>query len=289
MARRYHPRVKNMAEEVFSAAASGSAWRPLVSVVVPVRNEDANVLPLIREIQTALAGLSYEIIYVDDGSTDGTPMRLAQAVAETAPLRFFRHRESCGQSASVVTGVREARGTWIATLDGDGQNDPNDIPGMLARAQAEEAMGGQALVAGWRQKRRDTASKRLASRFANRIRSAILRDATPDTGCGLKVFRKEAFMEIPHFDHMHRYLPALFIRSGRRVVSVPVNHRHRMEGKSNYNNLQRLMVGIIDLAGMYWLQRRWNVATMVDPSSSVHGAQLDQPPASTRLAGEVMA
>jgi len=244
-----------MSQAISSSQFSGL---PLISVVVPVRNEAPNILPLIGEIRTALIGTPYEIIYVDDGSTDETPQRLRQALAEGAPLRIIRHRTSGGQSSGVVSGVKHARGTWVATLDGDGQNDPAAIPEMLLRAQREEKAGTQPiLIAGWRQKRRDSSAKRLGSRFANKVRAAILRDATPDTGCGLKVFRRDAFLEVPHFDHMHRYLPALFIRAGGRVISVPVNHRPRTEGKSNYNNFQRLRVGIIDLAGMYWLQRRW--------------------------------
>jgi dolichol-phosphate mannosyltransferase len=236
---------------------------PLISVVVPVRNEAPNILPLINEIRAALSGISYEIVYVDDGSTDDTPQRLRQALAEGAPLRIIRHKTSCGQSAGVITGVKYARGTWVATLDGDGQNDPASIPDMLARAQAEErasdgaVQSGAILIAGWRQKRRDTSAKRYGSRIANKVRAGVLKDATPDTGCGLKVFRRDAFLEIPHFDHMHRFLPALFIRQGGRVVSVPVNHRPRLEGQSNYNNWQRLKVGLVDLVGMYWLQRRW--------------------------------
>jgi dolichol-phosphate mannosyltransferase len=237
---------------------SSHSGQPLISVVVPVRNEAPNILPLIGEISTALTGIPHEIVYVDDGSTDETPQRLRQALAEGAPLRIIRHKASCGQSAGVITGVRHARGTWVATLDGDGQNDPASIPAMLSRAQTEERVGQQPiLMAGWRQKRRDTSAKRWGSRIANKVRASILRDATPDTGCGLKVFRRDAFQEIPHFDHMHRFLPALFIRQGGRVISVPVNHRPRMEGQSNYNNWQRLRVGIVDLAGMYWLQRRW--------------------------------
>ncbi|WP_459677288.1 glycosyltransferase family 2 protein [Acidisoma sp. 7E03] len=231
---------------------------PLISVVVPVRNEAPNILPLIGEIRAALTGIPHEIVYVDDGSTDETPQRLRQALAEGAPLRIIRHKASCGQSAGVITGVKHARGTWIATLDGDGQNDPASIPEMLARAQTEERQGGgPILIAGWRQKRRDTSAKRYGSRIANKVRAAVLKDATPDTGCGLKVFRRDAFLEIPHFDHMHRFLPALFIRQGGRVISVAVNHRPRLEGQSNYNNWQRLKVGIVDLIGMYWLQRRW--------------------------------
>lgn len=242
-----------------ASASTPQAGHPLISVVVPVRNEAPNILPLIGEIRAALTGIPHEIVYVDDGSTDETPQRLRQALAEGAPLRIIRHKDSCGQSAGVITGVKHARGTWIATLDGDGQNDPASIPDMLARGQAEERAGGALpiLIAGWRQKRRDTSAKRYGSRIANKVRAAVLRDATPDTGCGLKVFRRDAFLEIPHFDHMHRFLPALFIRQGGRVVSVAVNHRPRLEGQSNYNNWQRLKVGIVDLIGMYWLQRRW--------------------------------
>jgi len=233
---------------------------PLVSVVVPVRNEGPNVLPLIAEIRAALAGVAYEIVYVDDGSTDDTPARLAEAAGclEDAPLIRRRHRENCGQSAAIVTGVRAARGGWIATLDGDGQNDPADIPPLLSRALAEEQRGGlPVLIAGHRTRRRDAALKRLASRIANGVRARLLRDATPDTGCGAKVFRRDAFLQLPHFDHMHRYLPALFLRAGGRVVSVPVNHRPRRAGRSNYGTLDRLWVGLFDLVGVYWLQRRW--------------------------------
>lgn len=228
---------------------------PLLSVVVPVRNEGPNILPLVAEIRAALAGvgheIAYEIVYVDDGSGDDTPERLREA-----GVVVRRHRTSCGQSAAVVTGVRAARGTWIATLDGDGQNDPADIPALLARAQADNG-DGPLLVAGHRTRRRDGLVKRLSSRVANRVRAGLLGDRTPDTGCGLKLFRRDAFLELPHFDHMHRFLPALFIRAGGRVASVPVNHRPRVRGVSNYGTLDRLWVGLFDLVGVYWLQRRW--------------------------------
>ena len=225
----------------------------LLSVVVPVRNEAPNIVPLVAEIEMALAEIDHEIVYVDDGSSDETAWRLLEA-ARHAPLRVLRHRVSCGQSAAVLTGVRAARGTWIATLDGDGQNDPADIPALLAHAQAA---GGMVLTAGRRFTRRDARVKKLASRAANGIRARLLGDATPDTGCGLKLFEREAFLALPHFDHMHRYLPSLFIRAGGRVESVPVNHRPRTRGRSNYGTLDRLWVGIFDLAGVYWLQRRW--------------------------------
>jgi dolichol-phosphate mannosyltransferase len=226
---------------------------PLISVVVPVRNEAPNIAPLIGEIRAALADLPYEVIYVDDGSTDDSAVVLARAASE-APLVRRRHAVSCGQSAAIVTGVRAAQAPWIATLDGDGQNDPADIPALFSRAQVE---GPMVLIAGHRTQRRDSATKRLASRFANRLRAALLRDATPDTGCGLKVFARETFLSLPAFDHMHRYLPALFIRAGGRVISVPVRHRPRLRGTSHYGTLDRALVGIVDLAGVAWLQRRW--------------------------------
>jgi len=238
-----------------SSIPSPAASAPILSVVVPVRNEGPNIAPLIAEIEAALAGVAHEIVYVDDGSTDDTAAQLA-AMRAAAPLVVRRHRASCGQSAAVGTGVRAARGVWIATLDGDGQNDPADIPALLARAQAAGGEGGPVLIAGHRVTRRDNWVKQISSRVANRIRAALLGDATPDTGCGLKVFEREAFLRLPHFDHMHRFLPALFIRAGGRVESAPVNHRPRMRGVSKYGTFDRLWVGISDLAGVAWLQRR---------------------------------
>ncbi|MBL6458277.1 glycosyltransferase family 2 protein [Belnapia sp. T6] len=239
-----------------AAGAAAAPAQPLLSVVIPVRNEAPNIAPLVAEIEAALAGLPHEIVYVDDGSSDATPEALREA-ARAAPLRHLRHRASCGQSAAVVTGVKAARGAWIATLDGDGQNDPADIPRLLARAQAEmQGKGGPVLVAGHRVMRRDSWVKRRSSRIANRIRARLLGDATPDTGCGLKVFPRALFLDLPHFDHMHRFLPALVLRQGGRVVSEPVNHRPRVRGSSNYGTLDRLAVSIFDLFGVAWLQRR---------------------------------
>jgi len=235
---------------------------PLISVVVPVRNEAPNIAPLIAEISAALAGVAHEIVYVDDGSTDATPQALAAARAEGAPLRVLRHRASCGQSAAVITGVKAARGEWIATLDGDGQNDPADIPKMLQRARL---LGPTALVAGHRTTRRDSWIKRRSSRIANAVRSWLLRDATPDTGCGLKVFPRALFLDLPHFDHMHRFLPALVLRQGGQVVSEPVNHRPRTRGTSNYGTLDRLLVSLFDLIGVAWLQRRWKRPVATEP------------------------
>jgi dolichol-phosphate mannosyltransferase len=241
------------------AASREEAPATLISVVVPVRNEAENILPLIAEIRAVLAALPAEIVYVDDGSTDATPAQLSLAAALPGTrLVRRRHRTSCGQSAAVLTGVRAATGYWIATLDGDGQNDPADLPALLARArELESAADGPLLIAGRRTHRQDTRVKQLSSRIANAVRARMLGDATADSGCGLKLFARAAFLELPAFDHMHRFLPALFIRAGGRVVSVPVRHRPRTHGRSNYGTFDRLWVGLFDLAGVAWLQRRW--------------------------------
>ncbi|HSR64429.1 MAG TPA: glycosyltransferase family 2 protein [Xanthomonadaceae bacterium] len=228
---------------------------PELSVVVPVFNEQDNVGPLVGEIVTALRGrLPFEIVYVDDHSRDGTLSALQRLKQDAPELRVLHHVSQSGQSTAVRTGVRAARGAWIATLDGDGQNDPADIPKLLA--QRDGAPGDVKLFAGWRVNRQDTGSKRWASRWANRIRARMLRDATPDTGCGIKLFERDAFLDLPYFDHMHRYLPALMQRAGWKTVSVPVNHRARASGVSKYNNLNRALVGIADLRGVAWLIRR---------------------------------
>jgi len=236
-----------------------------LSVVIPVRNEAENILPLLAEIHAALEGWGeFEVIYVDDGSTDATPGILAEAQGRYPRLRVLAHAESCGQSAALVTGFGAARGEWIATLDGDGQNDPADIPKLLAErdaaAKSSDRGGLDArplqLVAGYRRKRQDTWLKRMSSRVANGVRSRLLGDATPDTGCGLKLIQRQAVLELPVFDHMHRFLPALVQRNGGRTISVEVNHRPRTRGTSNYGMFDRLWVGIVDLFGVMWLQRR---------------------------------
>jgi len=228
---------------------------PELSVVVPVHNERDNIVPLLSEIVSALRGKAdFEIVYVDDASKDDSLGVLTSAKEQFPELRVLRHLSQSGQSTALRTGIRAARGAWIATLDGDGQNDPADIPKLLAmRSQSPDAIK---LFAGWRVDRKDTGSKRWASKFANAIRSRLLRDETPDTGCGIKLFERAAFLDLPYFDHMHRYLPALFQRAGWQVKSVPVNHRPRGSGVSNYNNLNRALVGISDLRGVSWLIRR---------------------------------
>ncbi|KGJ14529.1 dolichol-phosphate mannosyltransferase [Paracoccus sanguinis] len=222
---------------------------------MPCRNEAGNIGPLIDEIEAALTPLCpFEVIVVDDGSTDETAARVLGMAADRPWLRLLGHPRSGGQSAAVHNGVLAARAGIIATLDGDGQNPPAELPKLLAPLiDGPETL---ALVAGQRVGRQDTASKRLASKAANRLRARVLADATRDTGCGLKAFRREAYLALPFFDHQHRYLPALFARDGWQIAHVDVAHRARGTGRSNYSNLQRGLVGISDLAGVAWLLRR---------------------------------
>ena len=228
---------------------------PELSVVVPVFDEQDNVAPLLREIVAALRGrIAFEIVFVDDHSRDGTLAALLALRAAVPELRVLQHTQRSGQSTAIRNGVKAARGAWIATLDGDGQNDPADIPKLLAERDA--AAPEVRLFAGWRVERRDSGSKRRASRWANAIRARMLRDDTPDTGCGIKLFERDLFLDLPYFDHMHRYLPALVQRAGWRTVSVPVRHRARSSGVSKYGNLQRAWVGLRDLRGVAWLIAR---------------------------------
>jgi len=239
-----------------------------LSVVIPVKNEAGNIAPLVAEIGTALNGrTTYEIVYVDDGSTDASVAEINHLQKVLPQLRLVRHASSCGQSAAVRTGVRAARGDWIATLDGDGQNDPGDIPALLNLARAAPAMP-PLLIAGHRTQRKDTWSKRTASLAANAIRRRLLHDDTPDTGCGLKLFPRSLFLDLPYFDHMHRFLPALVLRAGGIVRSAPVNHRSRQRGVSKYGNLDRLLVGISDLLGVMWLYRRSSRPQIVLPEAT---------------------
>lgn len=233
------------------------AYHGRLSVVVPVKNEQDNIEPLIREIVAALQGRAeFEIIYINDGSTDRTQQILDTLKQELPMLRVIRHRDACGQSQAVTSGVRAARYEWIATLDGDGQNDPADIPALLARLADTHLDDNLELLAGWRAQRNDTYLRRLSSKIANKVRARLLKDNTPDTGCGLKLFARESFLRLPNFDHMHRFLPALVMRGGGDVVSVPVHHRPRERGTSKYGVHNRLWVGIVDLFGVAWLQRR---------------------------------
>lgn len=238
---------------------------PELSVVVPVHNEAESLAPLLAEIRAALEGsVDYEVIYVDDGSDDGTDERLRNLATEFPRLRVVRLRERSGQSAAIVCGVRSARGSWVATLDGDGQNDPADILPLLALVRDRAAPAALRLVIGQRRRRQDRWVKRMAGRIANAIRARVLGDAIPDTGCGLKLFKRDAFLAVPQFDHMHRFLPALFLRSGWQVASLPVTHRPRRYGRSHYGVIDRLWVGLPDLTGVLWLQRRPIRPTIVE-------------------------
>jgi dolichol-phosphate mannosyltransferase len=227
-----------------------------LSVVIPVKDEAANVAPVVLEIRAALDGLAhYEIVFVDDGSVDATAAEISRLQPDVPQLRLLRHRHSCGQSAAIRTGVRAARAMWIATLDGDGQNDPADIPKLWRIGLSAPAVPA-ILVAGCRKDRQDSWAKRSASRIANRVRRWLLSDGTPDAGCGLKLFPRSLFLDLPYFDHMHRFLPALVLREGGTVLSVPVNHRPRRQGISKYGVFDRLAVGVVDLFGMIWLKHR---------------------------------
>ncbi len=227
------------------------------SVVVPVCNEAGNVLALLGEIHAAMAGRgSWEVIYVDDGSDDSTAEELQIAQPEYPALRVLRHRRRRGQSSALLSGVEAARAPWIITLDGDGQNNPADIGVLIDRLALERRTHVDLMLAGHRTRREDSLLRRLSSRVANGVRARLLQDATPDSGCGLKLFSRAAFLKLPAFDHMHRFLPALMQRQGVSVMSVPVGHRARRNGRSKYGVNNRLWVGLVDLAGVMWLQRR---------------------------------
>ena len=234
-----------------------------ISVVVPVCNEAENVEPLAREIDAALNNRSYEMIFVDDGSTDDTAAILKKLKSSLPALRVLSHSFRSGQSAAVASGVRAARAPWVATLDGDGQNDPADIPKLIATRDAPEGRGVQLFMGNRKASRKDTAFRKLQSSVANGVRSSLLGDGTPDTGCGIKLFSREVFMDLPRFDHMHRFLPALFQRHGARVISVPVSHRSRTRGTSKYGMLNRLWVGVVDIGGVMWLRRRYKSGLLV--------------------------
>jgi len=239
--------------------------RIALSIVIPAKDEAQNVEPLLAEIAASLDGVAgFEIVYVDDGSSDGTYAELRR-VAELldCPVLPVRHKRPVGQSTAIATGVARAHGELIVTMDADRQNDPADIPAMLAEAR-RFAPSDDFCIAGYRKKRKDTAWKRLQSKIANAVRGKLLGDRTPDTGCGLKVLPRATFLKLPYFDHMHRFIPALVRRLGGDVVVVEVSHRDRVAGVSKYDMLGRLGVGIVDLIGVIWLQRRTRIAEVAD-------------------------
>lgn len=240
----------------------------MLSVVVPVLNEAENLRSLTEEILAALAGeVDFEIVYVDDGSDDATPEILRELRRQDSRVRVLRHDRAWGQSAALRTGIEHARGAWIGTLDGDGQNDPSDLP-KLWHARPKGAPDQlRWLAIGHRVERRDRASKRFASRVANGLRRRMLRDDTPDTGCGIKLFPRALFLRLPWFNHIHRYLPALVRREGGESVSIPVRHRPRTQGRSKYGVWDRAWVGIWDLCGVAWLRRRAATPTVTEDDS----------------------
>ena len=235
-----------------------------LSIVIPMKNEGPNVGPVVAGIIEACTGQAFEVLVVDDGSTDNTAAVTADLARNDPRVRLLQHGNSAGQSAAVHSGARAARGGIICTLDGDGQNPPAELPKLFEPLLADTS-GRLGLVAGQRVGRQDTASKRLGSRFANRLRAWLLADGTRDTGCGLKGFRRDAFLALPYFDHMHRYLPALFKRDGWEIALVDVAHAERAAGSSNYTNFGRALVGIYDLIGVAWLIKRRKKAQAIEP------------------------
>ena len=241
---------------------------PALSVVVPVHNEAENIKPLVEEILGALKGfVTFEILYVDDYSTDNSHEILKTLTANLIEFRAIRHLKRSGQSAAIFSGVQAADAPLVVTLDGDGQNDPADILALFDVYHNYAGKDGQLMVSGWRKDRRDSWGKRLSSHIANAVRSRLLSDQTQDTGCGLKIFRREDFLRLPAFDHMHRFLPALMLRAGGRVMFQEVNHRPRQHGRSNYGTFDRLWVGILDLFGVVWLNRRRINAETIEVST----------------------
>ena len=238
-----------------------SELTPTISIVIPAKNEAENIRPLITEIQTAMADRDdYELIYVDDGSTDDTWNELQTLYESNPHLLLVRHQQSVGQSIAILSGAWQARGKWLVVLDADGQNDPADIPGMLNAVQdanhRDPAVWG---VIGHRVNRRDDWVKRLSSKVANGFRDFMLRDGIPDTGCGLKAVLRERYLRLPSFNHMHRYIPTLIQAQGGSMLVHPVNHRPRQAGVSNYGVWNRLWVGLVDVLGVWWLKRRAKV------------------------------
>jgi glycosyltransferase involved in cell wall biosynthesis len=237
---------------------------PRLSVVVPAYNEAENVENLATEISVALSDIAYEMIFIDDASTDETKSVLMDMKSRFPHLRVLSHRQNSGQSRGVRSGVKAARAPVIATLDSDGQNDPADIPMLFAQITRDGAPENLAMVGGRRAKRIDSTAKKIGSRFGNGVRKRLLKDNADDTGCGLKLFRKDAFLDLPYFDHIHRYIPALMLREGYKIEFADVNHRAREFGVSKYTNFGRLKVSIADLRGVIWLRRRMKLPGGVD-------------------------
>jgi len=251
---------------------SGKTPEPLLSVVVPVLNEAENIKSLVYDLNAALTGVYHELVFVDDGSDDDTLPTLQGLMADFSAVRCLHHQHRCGQSAAIRTGVGHAKGLIIATIDGDGQNPPRDIPKLLSLLHSSPR--SVKLIQGQRQKRQDTLWKRLGSRLANKIRQAILKDGVRDSGCGLKVFYKDAYLALAYFDHLHRFMPAMMQREGFEVLTCDVSHAERHAGQSKYGNLGRALVGVVDLAGMIWLKRRRKLSAVQEIQA--YRVQLEQ-------------
>jgi dolichol-phosphate mannosyltransferase len=244
-----------------------SAEAPVAAVVIAVLNEAANVAPVCAELMPVLAALGRcEVLFVDDGSTDATAAEIARQQQTNPAIRLLRHDRPCGKTAALRTGIAAARAPWIATMDGDGQNDPADLLRMLAlgrNATRSQAGKPAPLIAGIRRRRSDRLSRRIATRIANGFRRAVLGDACPDTACGMKVFRRDDFLRLPAFEGMHRFLPALFQLYGHETVCCPVGHRARLTGRSKYSNFGRALAGLADTAGVVWLRARTRLPAVV--------------------------
>lgn len=259
-----------------------------LSIVIPVRDELDNIAPLLEELRVAMRGVSgWEVLVVDDGSSDGTAARAAAVAASGYPqLRVMRHAWSCGQSAALRTGALGARGEWLGTLDGDGQNDPADLARMWAELRASRAPA--ALWVGHRTERHDNGIRRLSSRIANGVRRRLLHDDAPDTGCGVKLIRREVFLALPYFDHIHRFLPALVRRERLAVRNVPVAHRPRLSGRSKYGVNNRLWIGLVDLLGVLWLLRRRRLPVVTPENTSPAGTRPVGIPGRARTTGRAV-
>lgn len=239
------------------ASSSSEPLDPELTIVIPVLNEGENIAEVLGEIDEKLGGkASFEVLFVDDGSRDDTVKEIHRAKERWPWIRLVRHRRTCGKSSALVTGARRARGAWIASMDGDGQNDPADLWKLYQRVLQPGVAADLLLVAGQRRRRNDTALKQMSSRVANGVRMYLSGDPVPDAACGLKVYRRDVFLELPRFDNMHRFLSALFQRHGGTVISVPIDDRPRIHGRSKYGFHNRLWVGIADLFGVIWLRRR---------------------------------
>jgi len=242
-----------------------AAPKPELSIVIPVVDEAENIASVFAELQAKLASHGgFEVVFVDDGSGDSTVEEIQRLIGEHPHVRLLRHRGNCGKSAALITGATAARADWVVNMDGDGQNDPDDLWRLVEASRRADAAADLLLVAGQRRQRNDTRLKQISSRVANRVRRGITGDPTPDAACGLKLYRRDAFLQLPRFDNMHRFLSALFLRHGGSVVSVLVEDRPRAAGASKYGFFDRLWVGIADLFGVMWLQRRRLRAELLD-------------------------